>query len=205
MEDKINFLKEWLGTGSINLFGPPMSGKDTVAKRLVEVLGGAYLSSGAILREMRPGDKDNDSGRMHPTEEFSEIVLPYIAREEFAGEPLILSGVGRFSISESDQTDRALDDANHKLAAAIYLDISEDKVLERRRAVLSVNDRGERVDDIDTGAFLMRLNEFRDKTLPVVKKYRSLGLLVPVKADMPRDEVFNSAINKLYDFATSKK
>ena len=31
MEEKITVIKQWLGTGSINVFGLPFSGKDTVA------------------------------------------------------------------------------------------------------------------------------------------------------------------------------
>ena len=50
MDEKIQFIKEWLGTGSINIFGLPFSGKDTVGVRLAEDLGGRFLSSGMILR-----------------------------------------------------------------------------------------------------------------------------------------------------------
>ena len=37
-EEKINTIKSWLGTGSINIFGLPMSGKDTQGLRLAEAL-----------------------------------------------------------------------------------------------------------------------------------------------------------------------
>ena len=52
MEEKIAKIKEWLGTGSINIFGLPMSGKDTVGIRLAEALGARFLSSGIIIRAM---------------------------------------------------------------------------------------------------------------------------------------------------------
>jgi len=45
MEEKIVAIKKWLGTGSINIFGLPMSGKDTMGIRLAEALGGKFLSS----------------------------------------------------------------------------------------------------------------------------------------------------------------
>ena len=32
--DKLAKIKAWLGTGSLNVFGLPMSGKDTVGERL---------------------------------------------------------------------------------------------------------------------------------------------------------------------------
>ena len=52
MEEKIQKIKEWLGTGSINIFGLPMSGKDTQGIRLAEAIGAKFLSSGMIIRAM---------------------------------------------------------------------------------------------------------------------------------------------------------
>ena len=52
MEEKIETIKEWLGTGSINIFGLPMSGKDTQGIKLAETLGAKFLSSGLIIRAM---------------------------------------------------------------------------------------------------------------------------------------------------------
>ena len=53
MEEKIETIKEWLGTGSINIFGLPMSGKDTQGIKLAEALGAKFLSSGLIIRAIR--------------------------------------------------------------------------------------------------------------------------------------------------------
>ena len=50
MEEQLQKIKTWLGTGSINIFGLPMSGKDTVGIRLAERLGAKFLSSGIIVR-----------------------------------------------------------------------------------------------------------------------------------------------------------
>lgn len=43
MEEQVQQIKAWLGTGSINIFGMPMSGKDTVGVRLAETLGGNFV------------------------------------------------------------------------------------------------------------------------------------------------------------------
>ena len=64
MEEKIETIKEWLGTGSINIFGLPMSGKDTQGIKLAEALGAKFLSSGLIIRAM---EKD-ERGGMQPRE-----------------------------------------------------------------------------------------------------------------------------------------
>ena len=58
MEEKVAKTREWLGTGSINVFGLPFSGKDTVGLRLAELLGAKFLSSGLILRAAEKEDKE---------------------------------------------------------------------------------------------------------------------------------------------------
>ena len=63
--------------------------------------------------------------------------------------------------------------------------------------------RGERSDDKDIETFRTRLKEFRTKTLPVVQHYKELGLLIEVKGNLPRDEVFADIVEKLYAKATS--
>ena len=50
MDAKIAEIKKWLMTGSINIFGYPMSGKDTQGVKLAEAVNGKLLSSGIIIR-----------------------------------------------------------------------------------------------------------------------------------------------------------
>lgn len=50
MDDKKLIIKNWLGNGSINIFGMPFSGKDTQGAILAEHFGGVMISSGDILR-----------------------------------------------------------------------------------------------------------------------------------------------------------
>ena len=58
MDDRIKTIKDWLGTGSINIFGLPMSGKDTQGIKLAEALGAKFLSSGMIIRAMEEKTKN---------------------------------------------------------------------------------------------------------------------------------------------------
>ena len=84
MEQKIETIKEWLGTGSINVFGLPFSGKDTVGLRLAETLGARFLSSGLILRAAEKEDKELAkelaAGNLAPTDTFCRIIMPYFSK-----------------------------------------------------------------------------------------------------------------------------
>ena len=201
---KIRYIKQWLGTGSVNVFGLPMSGKDTVGMRLAEVLGGKFLSSGLIIRANEELTRQHftDKGDLAPTDVFMDWVLPYFDKPELAEYPLILSSIGRWSGEEDAVMERA-EKSGHPIKAVIILNVSEADVMSRWEAVATLKDRGTRYDDSDPEIFQNRINEFRTKTAPVLLHYRSLGLLVEVQADMERDAVFAELINRLYDYAVS--
>lgn len=205
MEEKINKIKEWLGTGSINIFGLPMSGKDTQGVKLAEALGAKLLSSGMIIRAMEQETRQNLSGdgALIPTNVFYEWVLPYLERRDLFDYPLILSSVGRWA-GEETQVMNVAAGAGHEIKAAVILNVSEADVTKRFEAAKILEDRGERADDRDETTFRRRLEEFRAKTLPVLQHYRELGLLVEVNGDQGREEVFNELVEKLYQKAVSE-
>ena len=95
MDQRIDIIKNWLGTGSINIFGMPYSGKDTLGIRLAEALGGKFLSSGLILRAAEEQDKslrnEMAAGELADTDKFRGLVLPYFFK------PLIRASNASFS------------------------------------------------------------------------------------------------------------
>lgn len=199
MNDKVEAIKSWLGTGSINIFGLPMSGKDTQGIKLAETLGAKFLSSGMIIRAMEEQTKNHytDHGALIPTNVFYEWVLPYFERPDLFNYPLILSSIGRWH-GEEDQVMSVAAGAGHEIKAVIILNVSEADVEKRFEAAKTLNDRGNRPDDKDLETFKTRLKEFREKTAPVLQHYNSLGLLIEVDGDQPREQVFNEIVEKLY-------
>jgi len=204
MEDNFTIIKDWLGTGSINIFGLPLSGKDTVGIRLAEALGGRYLSSGLILRN---AEKDNpavrnnlNAGLWAPTDQFYDLVLPYFDRAELNGLPLILGAIGRWSGEEQTVIDTA-ESAGHPIKAVILLNISEADIRARWEQAQILKDRGDRGDDRKPQVLQIRVQEFRTKTMPVIEVYRNLDILIPVNADQTKEQVFAEVIQKLTTFA----
>ena len=199
--EKIAHIKEWLGSGSINIFGLPMRGKDTVGKRLAEALDARFLSSGAILRERAA--KEVASGMLVETELFRSLVLPYFSGSEFYGRPLILSSIGRWSGEEKMVMD-ALERSGHPLKAVLLLDVSEVDVRNRWETARVLGERGKREDDSSKEIFETRLREFDEKTVPVIQRYLRMGLLVHAWADGSRDAVFTEVIENLWKKSIDK-
>lgn len=199
--DKLAKIKTWLGTGSLNVFGLPMSGKDTVGERLAKDLGAKFLSSGIIIRAFEAEQNQNmtGSGQLIPTNTFYDIILPYFSREEMKNDSLILSSVGRWS-GEEDKIMEAARNGGHEIKAVVLLDLTEADVKNRFEAAKELNDRGERADDANLEIFETRIREFNEKTVPVLNHYDELKLLIRVPADGSRDEVYSSVVDKLVEF-----
>ena len=179
--------------------------KDTVGVRLAEDLNGKFLSSGLIIRALEKSeDKDlTASGKLIPTETFYDIVLPFFKREDLANYPLILSSVGRWK-GEEDTVISAAEAAGHPIKLVVALNVSETDVMDRWQTARTLGDRGDRPDDAKIEVFQTRIEEFKNKTLPVLIKYQQLGLLISVQADMPRDEVYQAVVDAIYYRAIGK-
>ena len=186
MEEKIETIKEWLGTGSINIFGLPMSGKDT---------------QGIKLAEKETKNNFSKTGALIPTNLFYEWVLPYFERPDLFKYPLVLSSIGRWH-GEEDQVMSVAAGSGHEIKAVIILNISEADVERRFDQAKILDDRGEREDDKNLEIFKTRVQEFHEKTLPVIQHYNSLGLLIEVNGDQSREAVFNEIVEKLYQKAS---
>lgn len=204
MEEKINIIKRWLGTGSINIFGMPFSGKDTVGVRLAQDLNGRFLSSGLIMRAAEENDKDllreMNQGLLASTDKFRDIVLPYFKIAELRDFPLILSSVGRWEGEEYDVI-KAAEESRHPIKAVILLNISEAEIRNRWEAAQTLQDRGAREDDKVRSVLDKRIAEFIEKTMPVVQTYQKRGILLPVNGHADRESVYTQVIDQLAKFA----
>ncbi len=201
MDEKYKIIRQWLKTGSINIFGLPMSGKDTVGIRLAKEIDGRFLSSGDIIRdfEVKHNDHMTKNGELIPTNKFYDIVLPFFSSQELAGFPLVLSSIGRWS-GEEDAVMKYTKEANHEIKAVIYLQLTEKEVRQRWQKAKELGDRGERSDDNDPLVFETRITEFYEKTIPVLEHYDRLSKLITIPATGTRDEVFGEVINGLINF-----
>ena len=199
----LSTIKQWLGTGSINIFGLPFSGKDTHGNVLAQVFDAPMLSSGDILRnstispELR---KSLDAGDLFPTDDFRRIVTPYLGNPEFEGRPLILSSVGRW-IGEEQGIIQATEKSGHPTKAVIYLHAGEEVVYRRFDTSQEKGDRADRADD-DRAVLANRIHEFNTKTLPVIEVYRQMGLLIEVNSDAEKHEVMENILARLFLAAT---
>jgi adenylate kinase len=202
--EHLALIKSWLKTGSINIFGLPFAGKDTHGGTLAELFDAPLLGGGDILRNsIIPPElkKELDAGKLFPTEEYFRIVTPFLSKPEYKDRPLILSSVGRW-IGEEQGVLTATAASGHETKAVIYLHLAEDIVRRRWSHSQEKGDRGNRADDaahiLDT-----RVQEFQEKTLPVIEVYRQKGLLIEINSDSAKHEVIENILARLIVLASN--
>src|SRR6185295_7251483 len=131
---KVKKITDWLGTGSINIFGWPFSGKDTQGRKLGQLFKASLIGGGEILRsrEDTPSHvlQKVNQGDLAPTDEYLKIVTPYLGKKEFDGRPLVLSSVGRWH-GEETSIMTAAKAANHPIKAVIYLVLDQATAFKR--------------------------------------------------------------------------
>lgn len=204
MEQKIQTIKQWLGSGSINIFGLPFAGKDTQGKIFADLLDGILISGGDILRQ----NKDNQElqqimaeGKIIPTSLWEQVVVPYFQKEELNGKPLVLSEVGRL-MGEQFVVEKATEESGHNQKAVILLELEDKEIWNRFDSSRIEKDRGERADD-NKEVLQTRLDSYHQKVMPVLNYYDSKGLLIRVDGALSREEVTNSIIDKLFNKISS--
>jgi len=202
MEQKTKIISNWLGAGSINIFGLPFSGKDTQGRDLADLFNGHLIAGGDILRSHPDQAKINElmsTGELFPTDFYLSIVLPYLSKPEFKDAPLILSSIGRMH-GEEPVVLQAASESGHDVKAVVYLNMTEDIVWKRFEAAKTLHDRGDRADD-NQEVLKNRLAEFRDKTAPVIEYYRGKDLLIEVDDTLSQEQVLQEIIDSLYGLA----
>src|SRR5665213_2088060 len=201
--DNVKLIADWLGSGSINIFGLPFAGKDTQGKCLADLLDAPLLGGGDILRSDTMTDHIKElmkTGKLIPSNDYVSIVLPYLSRQEFAGHPLILSSVGRWH-GEEDSVIEVTAASNHPLRAVIYLKLDEEIVRSRWQVAHIQKDRGIRHDDA-AHSLIVRLDEFRNKTLPVIELYKQRGMLIEIDGQADPSAVTDTILQELAAYAT---
>lgn len=205
MDDHIHTTKQWLQTGSINLFGLPFAGKDTQASRLANAFDGIMLSSGDILRSA----KDNQelqallaAGDIIPSDLFKDIVVPYLSNDEFRDHPLILSEVGRLR-GEDEVILEATASSAHPTKAVVLLALTDDEIWKRFNEAQKSQDRGNRADD-KRDVLQTRLDNYYAKVMPVIDFYRQQGLLLEVDGAQSVEDVTSEIFEKLHNKASQE-
>ena len=199
------------------LLGPPGSGKGTQAERLQEDLRLPYYATGNILRaavrdETELGRKAKeymDRGDLVPDDVIIGVIAERIADHE-AEDGFILDGFPR-TVGQAEALEARMDELSRRLTAALLIEVSDEEVVRRlggrrtcpnghvfhtefdppeREGVCDVCGAELTIRDDDKPDVIKnRLEQYREKTEPLVAWYEERGFLERVDGEKDPDEV----------------
>jgi adenylate kinase len=199
------------------LLGPPGSGKGTQGETLREDLELPYYATGDILRAaVREGTdlgqtakEYMDRGDLVPDEVIVGVIAERIDKPE-ADDGFILDGFPR-TVPQAEALGEKMDELGRSLTAAVLIEVSDEEVVRRlggrrscpnghifhvefdppeKEGVCDVC--GEELfvrEDDKPDVIRHRLEQYAEKTAPLVDYYDERGLLERVDGDRPPDDV----------------
>lgn len=173
---------------NVILLGPPGAGKGTQAKKLEEKYGLKQLSTGDMLRAERAAGTDlgkkvqaiMDRGDLVPDDIVIEMIEKRMAQPDCA-KGVIFDGFPR-TVAQAQALDSMLAARGHRLAAVIELAVDEEGLVARlHKRVADTLAAGQQPRADDTEETLRnRLQEYRNKTAPIIPYYKEKGLIKSV-------------------------
>lgn len=195
---------------NIIMLGAPGSGKGTQAERISKKYGIPHISTGDIFREnikngTELGKKAKgymDRGELVPDDFVCDLVIDRIHQDD-CSKGYVLDGFPR-TVAQGEIFDKALEERGEKIDAAIYMELSEDLLVERmtgRRVcpkcgagyhvkyippkVPGICDKcGSKLiqrDDDKIETFKNRLDVYKKETAPLVPHYEKTGKLITIE------------------------
>jgi adenylate kinase len=200
------------------LLGPPGSGKGTQGERLQEDFRLPYYATGDILRAAvrdgtelgRTAKEYMDRGDLVPDEVIVGLIAERVASTD-AADGFILDGFPRTK-AQAEALDAKMSELGRLLTAVLLIDVADEEVVRRlggRRTCVKEGHvfhvefdppKNEGVCDV-CGARLIvrdddkpdvirhRLDQYHEKTEPLIAYYESAGLLRRVDGTQAADEV----------------
>lgn len=176
---------------NIALFGPPGAGKGTQSKFLIEKYKLSYVATGDLLRE-EMAEKTPLGLLAKDAIEKGQLVTDEIIVQLIEKKIIMNPGVNGFLFDGFPRTwvqayilDGLLLRMNTQLSCMIALDVPEDILIERMMHRAETSNRTD--DTIDV--FKNRLQEYNNKTLPVINYYKEKRIFFPVNGIGAVEEV----------------
>ena len=176
------------------LVGPPGAGKGTQAKLIANHYGWVHLSTGDLFRQHLKNQTElgklaqqyMDKGLLVPDEVVIGMVKDFIDQHNDA-KGFIFDGFPR-TIEQAKALDDMLSEKGKQVNLVIFIDVPEDEIIKRiqKRAL----EEG-RTDDADESIIRKRLEEYMNKTAPLLGYYERKDKLVKINGIGTIEEIFN--------------
>ncbi|MFO7830183.1 MAG: adenylate kinase [Bacteroidales bacterium] len=182
---------------NIALFGPPGAGKGTQSRKLIEKYNLAYISTGDILREEIAEGSELGLRAKSVIEKgdlvSDEIIVQIIEKKiktntEVNG--FLFDGFPR-TVVQAYILEGLLIKMNTTLNCMISLEVPQENLMKRMLERAKKENRSDDTDDVIKN----RLEEYKNKTVPVAEFYKDKGIYYAVDGMGSIDDIFERITN----------
>lgn len=178
---------------NIIMFGPPGAGKGTQSEKLMAEFNLTYVSTGELLRkeikeetEIGKHVKEQiEGGGLADDETIVKLINKAIQNHE-GSEGFLFDGFPRTYV-QAYILDGLFLRLGHQITRIFILELSDE---ECKRRLLQRAKEQDRKDDNET-VIKKRLEEYHEKTLPLLEFYKNTGLLTRIDATGSTEEIFD--------------
>jgi adenylate kinase len=185
---KIKNFKEFgsLGTPCVIFVGPPGCGKGTQAEIVCKKTGMKHVSTGDILRQSEDDEVKEmmKTGKLLPDDLVSKELEKFI-RKNKKSKGFVFDGYPR-NLKQKTLLDKIMSNNNLETVNIFFLNVPEETLKER------IKERGKtsgRADDKDPEVFKVRMEEYKDQTLPMIKSMKKLNTFLEISGEKDLDEI----------------
>lgn len=177
-------------TFNMLLFGPPGCGKGTQSSGLISKYDFAHMAPGDILKAAAKKNTEIAeklaTGILFPDEEINSITLDATTEQLDLNKTRFLYDGYPRTTGQAKALDAFLHVKGNKIDLVIFMDVP-DKILVAR--LLKRGETSGRADDQNPIVIQKRLNEYREKTQPVLEHYDKQGVVCTMNGDQPIDMI----------------
>jgi adenylate kinase len=180
---------------NVIIFGPPGSGKGTQSELLIAKYGIKHLSTGDLLRSEiasatplgLEAETIMSKGQLVPDEVVIGMISNAIENNPLAN-GFLFDGFPR-TIAQADSLDKLLELKNTRIGVVLALDVADDELEQR---LLNRGKTSGRADDVNMDVIKSRIQEYKNKTAPVLGYYNPQGKVNLINGVGEIEQIFSS-------------
>ncbi|MDG4945722.1 nucleoside monophosphate kinase [Weeksellaceae bacterium KMM 9713] len=181
---------------NIVIFGPPLAGKGTQCKRIINDFELTHLSTGDVLRDEQAQKTElgikaseySNKGLLAPDELVAQIVEKFYHSNKL-NKGILFDGYPR-NTEQAKHLINVIEKDKSKIDRIIYLKVPKEELL--NRAIKRAKEEN-RTDDKDSKIVQTRINEFENLTIPAIKFMNNLGIeTIEIDGSLPIEDIYKT-------------